>query len=239
MVAEQNPRARQSETEMAKVLLVEDDSDVQFMIASCLTREMYTVETAEDGNLALERLDLFQYDLIILDVDLPEVNGYEVCRRFRAQGGKTPILMLTGKSSIEEKEAGLDVGADDYLTKPFNVRELLARLRALLRRAPMNTTSNLLTHGDLELNTATRKLSRNGLDIYLVPRDFELLELFMRFPGEIFSSQALLERVWHNDKDLSPDALRSSLKRIRQKIGDADCKIIENIPKVGYRFNAR
>lgn len=221
---------------MPKILLVEDDPDMQFAVQNGLRRESYTVEVAGDGVEALERLAVFQYDLILLDLELPKLSGYEVCRKFRTAGGKAPILMLTGLSAVNEKESGLDSGADDYLTKPFDMRELLARIRALLRRGQLKSASTILKVGELELNTVTRKLLRGGTEVYLVPRDFELLELLMRYPDEIFSSEALMERVWHNDKDLSQDALRSSLRRIRRKIGDDDCRIIENIPKVGYRL---
>jgi len=224
---------------MAKILLVEDDPDVQFTVQSGLSRESHTVEIADDGQRALERLACYQYDLILLDIDLPILSGVEVCKRYRVSGGKTPILMLTGKSSVPEKEAGLDSGADDYLTKPFDIRELLARLRALLRRGHLTSSSNTLKIGGLELNTATRKINRQGVEIYLVPRDFELLELLMRYPDEIFSTEALLDRVWHNDKEVGPDALRSSLRRLRQKLGDTECSIIENIPKVGYRLSSK
>lgn len=221
---------------MAKILLVEDDADIQFTVSTVLTKDMHTVEAVGDGIEACERLVSFTYDLIILDLDLPRRNGLLVCREFRNKGGKTPILMLTAKSSIEDKAGGLDCGADDYLTKPFDTRELQARLRALLRRPSDILQDTVLRYGSLELNTSTRRLSREGVEVYLVPRDFELLEFFMRHPGQVFSTEALLERVWHTDKDVSPDALRSSLKRVRQKIGDTDCSIIENLPKVGYRF---
>jgi DNA-binding response OmpR family regulator len=221
---------------MAKILLVEDDADIQFTVSTVLTKDMHTVESVGDGIEASDRLLACTYDLIILDLDLPRRNGLQVCREFREQGGKTPILMLTAKSTIEEKAGGLDCGADDYLTKPFDTRELQARLRALLRRPSDILQNTVLRYGPLELNTSTRRLSRDGEDVYLVPRDFELLEFFMRHPGQVFSTEALLERVWHTDKDVSPDALRSSLKRVRQKIGDTNCSIIENLPKVGYRF---
>lgn len=221
---------------MAKILLVEDDPDIRFAVQNCLTRESHTVELVEDGKEALERLERYQYDVILLDIELPILSGVDVCKSFRLAGGKTPVLMLTGKTAVSDKEIGLDSGADDYLTKPFDLRELLARMRALLRRGNLSSSTNLLKIGILELNTATRKINRQGVEVYLLPRDFELLELFMRFPDEIFSADALLDRVWHNDKEVGPDALRSSLRRLRQKLGDTDCTIIENVPKVGYRL---
>lgn len=222
---------------MPKILLVEDDSDIQLTVSKCLSAENYTVESVPSGEEALERLQCFEYDVIILDLSLPGIGGIEVCRHYRKTGGSAPVLMLTGKNSIDDKESGLDSGADDYLTKPFDIRELLARLRAMLRRPTAVSQSNVLRVGSIELDTATRKLKREGVEVYMMPRDFELLEFLMRHPAQIFSSEALLERVWHNDKDVGQDALRSSLRRIRQKIGDSECTIIENIPKVGYRLH--
>lgn len=222
---------------MPKILLVEDDSDIQLTISKCLSAENYTVEIVGSGEEGLERLQCFEYDVIVLDLKLPGISGTDVCRHFRKSGGNTPVIMLTGKDSIDDKENGLDSGADDYLTKPFDIRELLARLRAILRRPQAVSQTNVLRVGSIELDTATRKLKRDGTDVYMLPRDFELLEFLMRHPSQIFSSEALLERVWHNDKDVGQDALRSSLRRIRQKIGDSECKIIENIPKVGYRLH--
>lgn len=221
---------------MAKVLLVEDDPDVQFTVNQSLTREQYTVEVVGNGIEGLERLAAFTYDVIILDIDLPGKNGVQVCQEFRAGGGRTPVLMLTGKGQVTDKATGLDAGADDYLTKPYDIRELLARLRALLRRPQDVALSNVLQYKNMQLDTARRVFKVDGQDVYILPRDFELLEFFMRHQGEVFSSEALLDRVWHADKEVSPDALRSSLKRIRQKIGDTECSIISNLPKIGYRF---
>lgn len=147
---------------MAKILLVEDDVDIQFTVSTVLTKDMHTVESVGDGIEASDRLLACTYDLIILDLDLPRRNGLQVCRQFREQGGKTPILMLTAKSTIEEKAGGLDCGADDYLTKPFDTRELQARLRALLRSPSDILQNTVLRYGPLELNTSTRRLSGDG-----------------------------------------------------------------------------
>ena len=139
------------------------------------------------------------------------------------------------QSAAAEKVAALDLGADDYLTKPFDLRELSARLRALLRR-PQAVTANTLQIGDLILEPASRRVTNKGLEIHLLPRDFALLEFFMRHPDQIFSNDALLERVWHSESDATGEALRSALKRIRYKINDKHCTIIENIPRIGYRM---
>ncbi len=221
---------------MAKILYVEDDAELQYSVALLLRAERHTVEAVEFGQEALDRLAYAQFDLIILDINLADLNGKTVCSEYRRGGGKTPVLMLTGNGEIIDRTSGLDSGADDYLTKPFDSRELLARVRALLRRPIDTALSNTLRHGCIELDTITRKVSRNGIEVFMQPRDFELLELLMRHPTQTFSNDALLDRVWHVDDEASLNALRSSIKRIRQKIGDTNGDIIENIPKVGYRM---
>ncbi len=221
---------------MAKILYVEDDAELRYSVAKLLTAEWHTVETVDSGEEALLRLKSAQFDLVILDLNLPDLDGQSVCSEFRRIGGKTPVLMLTGRQEIVDKTAGLDAGADDYLTKPFDGRELLARVRALMRRSVDATPSNILSIGRIQLDTASRKVHRDGIEVYMQPRDFELLEFLMRHPAQTFSNDALLDRVWHADSEVSLDALRSSVKRIRQKIGDTNGDIIENIPKVGYRM---
>jgi len=220
---------------MAKILFVEDDADLVFTVSEFLKSEQHQVEHFSDGREGLDRLICCQYDLIILDWSLPGLSGMNLLQEFRSRGGKTPILFLTGKSSIADKESGLDAGADDYLTKPFELRELSARLRALLRR-PQTVTANTLQIKDLILEPARRKVSKKGVEIHLLPRDFALLEFFMRHPDQIFSNNALLERVWHSESDATGEALRSSIKRLRYKLHDSQCTIIENIPRIGYRM---
>lgn len=221
---------------MAKILYLEDDAELQYSVTLLLRAERHTVEAVELGQEALYRLACAQFDLIILDINVADVDGKTVCSEYRRGGGKTPVLMLTGNAEIIDRTTGLDSGADDYLTKPFDSRELMARVRALLRRPTDTALSNTLRHGSVELDTITRKVSRNGVEVFMQPRDFELLELLMRHPAQTFSNEALLDRVWHVDNEASLNALRSSIKRIRQKIGDTNGDIIENIPKVGYRL---
>lgn len=221
---------------MAKILYLEDDTELQYSVTLLLRAERHTVEAVELGQEALDRLAYAKFDLIILDINVADVDGKTVCSEYRRGGGKTPVLMLTGNGEIIDRTTGLDSGADDYLTKPFDSRELLARVRALLRRPIDTALSNTLRHGCIELDTITRKVSRNGIEVFMQPRDFELLELLMRHPAQIFSNNALLDRVWHVDDEASLNALRSSIKRIRQKIGDTNGDIIENVPKVGYRM---
>lgn len=221
---------------MTKVLIIEDDKDLLNTLSEYLSWESYDVESAQDGTMGLDLLLSFAYDVVVLDWTLPQMQGIEVLKAFRNAGGRTPVIMLTAKANLAEKEAGLDTGADDYLTKPFHVRELSARLRALLRRPRSSLTGNEIEVGDLVIDTVQRRLRKGNKEIHLLPRDFALLEFFMRHPNELFSSDTLLERVWQSDANVSAESVRSSLKRIRKAIDDIDCTIIENVPKVGYRM---
>lgn len=221
---------------MAKILIVEDDVDLTVMIVEWLSFEHHSVEVVHNGREGVERLSLCQYDAIILDWSLPEVTGLDICRQYREQGGKSPIIMLTGKNSISDKEHGLDSGADDYLTKPFNMKELSARLRAVLRRAS-GSASNILQVGELSIDPTKYKLTKSGKEIQLLPREFALMEFFMRHPDEVFSGDALLQRVWHSESDATSEALRTCIKRLRQKIdADSDDSVIQTIPRVGYKL---
>jgi DNA-binding response OmpR family regulator len=221
---------------MSKILMVEDDAELTAMVSEWLSFERHMVEVVHMGREGMDRLRNCQYDLIILDWSLPDLTGLEICRQYRSTGGSTPIIMLTGRGSITDKEAGLDSGADDYLTKPFNMKELSARIRALLRRAS-NVTSNVLTVGDIVVDPGKYKVTRGGQEIQLLPREFALLEFFMRHPDEVFSADALLQRVWHSESEATSDALRTCIKRLRQKIdANEDDSIIQTIPRVGYRL---
>ena len=223
---------------MAKLLVVEDELDLVETLKEFLTKEGHTVEHAPDGDEAKFRLKTYEYDLILLDWNIPGATGIEVLASYRNSGGKTPVIMLTGRGSVPDKESGLDTGADDYLAKPFNLRELAARLRALLRRPRETTPDNTLRIRNLELDAATQNLKVDGKEVHLSPRDFALLEFLMRHPDTIFSNQALLNRVWQAESEVTEEAIRSAFKRIRKTIGDGDGKIIENLPKVGYRFTS-
>ena len=221
---------------MSKILLVEDDTELTAMISEWLTFERYTVEVVHNGREGLDRLRNCQYDVVILDWSLPDLTGLEICRSYRSQQGTTPIIMLTGRGAVSDKEAGLDSGADDYLTKPFNMKELSARIRAMLRRSTAQP-SNVLTAGELVVDPGKYKVLRGGVEIQLLPREFALLEFFMRHPDEVFSAEALLQRVWHSESEATSDALRTCIKRLRQKLDkDEEESVIQTIPRVGYRL---
>lgn len=220
---------------MSKILLIEDDDEMSTIVAKWLTLEHHVVDIAKDGLYGLDMLLGGSFDVIVCDVNLPGLDGFELVKRFRDQGGKTPVIMLTGQGQIHDKEAGFTAGADDYLTKPFSVKELCLRIRALLRR-PESFRGNVKV-GDLELDLNARKITLLGKPLALLPTDYALLEFLMHHPGEAFTVDALISRVWSTDKCPSVDAVRSSVKRIRKVIDQPDRdSLIETVNKVGYRL---
>lgn len=219
---------------MAKVLVVEDDADLAALIKNILGVERHTVEVAPNGRDAVALLSMYTYDLVMLDWNLPAMSGKEVCQHYRSKGGSTPILMLTSRSTVEDKEEGLDAGADDYLTKPFHAKELAARVRALLRR-PQSVSAKTLQAGELELDPKTVRVSKSGKEIHLLPKEFSLLELFMRYPNQVFSAEALLDRVWASDSAASLDTVRTYIKTLRKKIDtEGSASMIRTVHGVGY-----
>jgi len=223
---------------MAKILVVEDEHDLSIPMRDWLTREQYVVEVVDNGIDALDRLKVYKYDVIVLDLMLPGMTGMEVCRRYRSEGGSSSILMLTAKTTVEEKEQGLDAGADDYLTKPFHLKELSARIRALLRRHTQSTSRELRV-GELVLDVISRKVMFNGQEVHFVPREFSLLEFLMRHPNQVFSAEALLDRVWASDTMASPDTIRTYIKILRKKLGcEGKDSLIRTVHGVGYKIEA-
>lgn len=221
---------------MAKILLVEDNPSVVESVRDWMEVQKHNVDVSLDGAQALEMLDAFGYELIILDWDLPRVAGIDVLKKLRGKSDTTPVLMLTGKDSIDSKEQALDAGADDYLTKPFNPRELAARIRALLRR-PAQLVSNTLDARGITLDAAARKVKKGVKEITLQPLELALLEFFMRHPNELFSTDQLLSRVWDSDADVSLDALYACITRLRRKIDEqGQPSVIRTVHGAGYRF---
>ena len=225
---------------MAKILLVEDDKLLAKTIGKMLTLQNHAVDTIESGTQALEYLRAYTYDLIVLDWSLPEVTGIEICKEFRRSGGNTPVLMLTGKGDIEQKQEGFDSGVDDYLTKPFHMQELEMRLKALMRRpAQIAAPANVLKHGEIEVDLETRAVIKSGEPLRLLPREYALLVFLLKNPGVVFSADALLDRVWQSDSEASPDAVRIYVTRLRRKLDDpGKDSIIETVHGVGYRLRA-
>lgn len=226
---------------MARILLVDDDVDLVDMISEWLSSE-YQVDKAFDGQSGLLMLRDSQYDVIVLDWNLPRISGLDVCRQFRAGGGRTPIIFLTGKTTVADRELGLDGGADDYLVKPFSMRELNARLRAVQRRGEL-IVNEVLRCGEITLDSGRHRVTKGEVSVHLLPKEFALLEFFMRHPDQVFSSDNILARVWSTDSETGGNAVRTAIKRIRQKLDDPGCSesesIIENIPRVGYRLRAK
>ena len=219
-----------------KILIVEDDESVSGFIRQALTEAGYAARVAEDGISGLAQGKAGQFEVILLDVMLDGMNGFEVCRGLRAAGVATPILMLTAKDLIEDKVRGLDSGADDYLVKPFNVAELLARVRALLRR-PGGGPANLKV-ADLILDPAARQVSRKGKNIFLSATEYSLLEYLMRNEGRTLTRMMILQHVWQYDFEGNDKVLDVYISYLRRKIDDEERSLIRTVRGVGYRMEA-
>ena len=219
-----------------RALVVEDESKMAALLRRGLQEEGFAVDIAangEDGSWMGTEND---YDVILLDVMLPDVDGFEVCRRLRAGGRWAPILMLTARAGVQDRVAGLDAGADDYLTKPFSFDELLARVRALLRRGPSERPP-VLSVGDLVLDPATRRVARGDEEIDLTPKEFALLDLFLRHPGEALSRARILEHVWDFAYDGDSNVVDVYIRYLREKIDRPfGRRSIETVRGVGYRL---
>ncbi len=224
---------------VAKILVVEDDTHTAEMVSTWLQSERHVVDVAGNGTDGLEHLLMIEYDIILLDWDLPGMSGYEVLKHFRATGHTTPVIMLTAKAKDEDKEDGLDGGADDYLTKPYSLKELSARIRAQLRRQSRQLSNQLELRGIVLIPDQLR-VTQEGKEIVLLPKEFSLLEFFMRNPDRVFSAEAVMIRVWSSETEPSTDAFRSTLKRLRQKleVSQNQSALIETVHGAGYRFNS-
>lgn len=221
---------------MAKLLIIDDDENLVSVIEKVLTDEKHVVDKVHNGAEARAYLDGVPYDAIILDWSIPDTTGLDLCLEYRAKGGKTPIIFLTGHDQIADKMTGLDAGADDYLTKPFAVGELTARIRALLRR-PTQVRNKTLMARDLSLDPVSHVVKRGNIDIKLYPKEFSLLEYFLLHPNQVFSVDDLLDRVWKTDVDASTETVRMTIMRLRQKIETDDKNpLIQTIRGVGYRL---
>jgi two-component system response regulator MprA len=218
-----------------KVLVVDDERPVRDSLRRALELEGYSVDLAVDGADALHQLEANgQPDAVVLDVLMPGVDGLEVCRRLRAKGNAVPVLMLTARSEVQDRVAGLDAGADDYLPKPFALEELLARLRALLRRA-VPGADEVLRFADLELNANTREVRRGGAPIELTRTEFNLLELFLRNPRQVLTRSVIFERVWGYDFGFASNSLDVYIGYLRRKTEDEGRpRLIHTVRGVGY-----
>ena len=218
-----------------KILVVDDERAVRESLRRALELEGYEIELAADGREALDRLEAdSQPDVLVLDVLMPGVDGLEVCRRLRRAGSRLPVLMLTARDAVENRVAGLDAGADDYVTKPFALEELLARIRALLRRTT-NGAGETLRFADLELDPGTREVRRGGELIELTRTEFSLLELFLRNPRQVLTRSIIFERVWGYDFGYGSNSLDVYIGYLRRKTeAGGKPRLIQTVRGVGY-----
>jgi DNA-binding response OmpR family regulator len=230
-------------TGAATILLVDDEESVQKLLAYPLEREGYRVIQARSGEEALERFSADHPDLIVLDLMLPRVDGLEVCRRVRAVSA-VPIIMLTARDDEVDKVLGLEIGADDYITKPFSIREFRSRVRALLRRAQLSDRpdrSETIEHDDLRIDTARRAVEARGEPVQLTYVEFELLRTLAASPGRVYSRQQLLEALWGSADYRDPRTIDVHIRHLREKIerDPSDPEYIFTVRGVGYRFRDR
>ncbi len=222
-----------------RILLAEDELPIADFITRGLTEHGYGVDVAHDGEEAEQWPSIADYDVIVLDVMLPRRDGIEVCRGLRSRGVRTPILMLTALDAVADRVRGLDSGADDYLVKPFAFAELLARIRALIRREPA-LVGNLLEVGDLTIDTATREVTRAGRPIDLTAKEFALLEYLMRHPNQVLTRTVIAEHVWNYDFDNATNVIDVHVKNLRRKIDDgAGAKLLHTVRGAGYKLSDR
>ena len=218
------------------VAIVDDDAAIRTALGRALRMENYDVELFDDGLSALKSVQLRAPDAIVLDLQLPDIDGLEICRRIRRSGDTTPILMLTARDAVNDRVAGLDVGADDYLVKPFDLAELLARLRALLRRHSVSEgDAAVLRFEDLSLNLQTREVVRGTRGVELTKIEFDLLELFLRHPRQVLTRDQILDLVWGYNFDSGTNSLAVYIGYLRRKLEESgEIRLIQTVRGVGY-----
>jgi len=220
-----------------RILLVEDDENLTRALETVLNKQNYLVDAATDGETAWEMADLVTYDLVLLDVGLPKLDGITLCRRFRDKDPNLPIMLMTVRDSVTDKITGLDSGADEYLVKPFNLQEFLARIRVLARRFSERSDA-ILTFGKIRFNPQGREVSCDGQTVPLSRKEYLLLELFLRHPHRVFNRSDIVDHLWSVDNMPTEDTIKSHIRRIRlklQKLGAE--KLIETLYGHGYRIN--
>jgi DNA-binding response OmpR family regulator len=222
-----------------KILIAEDQEKLALSIKKGLEHNGYAVDVVYDGGQALRRMEYENqsYDLLILDIMLPTTDGITICKTLRQRQVSTPILMLTAKDTIDDRVTGLDVGADDYLVKPFAFEELLARIRALLRR-PTETTVAEFSQNGITLNTVTKIVTRNNKEIELTIKEFSILEQFLRHPNEVLSRDKIMSHVWDFAFEGFSNVVDSHVKNLRKKLQKKNETLFETVHGVGYRFKA-
>jgi two-component system response regulator MprA len=230
-VTRDSPRA----SEAPSILVVDDEPAVRQALSRAFALDRYAVSLAGDGVEALELLDGRPYDAIVLDVSMPRMNGLELCQRLRDGGDRTPVLMLTARDEIDDRVAGLDVGADDYLVKPFALRELMARVRALLRRHGPPPDSHALGYDDLTLDPVTYEAFRGERPLTLTRTEFQLLELFLRHPRQVLTRSVIFEHVWGYDFGANSNSLGVYIGYLRRKTeAEGEPRMLHTVRGVGY-----
>lgn len=221
---------------MAKILVVEDETDLAELVKNWLTKDHHLVESVSNGLDALIRMETNKYDVVLLDMMLPSLDGLEILKRYRKAGGSAGVIMLTARAHVDDKELGLDAGADDYLTKPFQLKELAARVRAVLRRNHV-PTQDVLKFRNLVIDPQEFKVLKGESDVHLLPKEFRLLEFFVRHPHQVFSAEDLLSSVWESDTEALLDTVRGHITRLRKKLDSpGEASIIATVYGVGYKL---
>jgi DNA-binding response OmpR family regulator len=223
-----------------KILIVEDDEDIIVPLKEDLSEQNYVLEVATDGQSAWDLIEIFPYDLILLDVTLPKINGIDLCKRIRSSGRSTPLLMLTARDTILDRVQGLDAGADDYLVKPYAIAELSARIRALLRRGEAHLPT-ILVWGDLSLDPSTCEVCHRHHRLSLSPTEYRLLEFFLRNPKRVFSRSQILDHLWSSQQFPDESTIKAHIRSLRQKLiaAEAPSDMIETIYGLGYRLKEK
>jgi two-component system OmpR family response regulator len=226
-----------AETAEARLLVVEDDPNISELLSASLRFAGFEVETARDGRSALRVAREYRPDLMVLDVMLPGFDGFEVVRRMGSEGIRCPVVFLTARDAVEDKITGLTVGGDDYVTKPFSLDEVLARIRAVLRRSRgsvLEHSANRLTFADIELDDETHEVWKNDVLVSLSPTEFKLLRYFMENPGRVLSKAQILDHVWHYDFGGDANVVESYVSYLRRKIDSTEPRLLHTLRGVGY-----
>lgn len=222
-----------------RLLIVDDEPNLRSMLAAALSHHGYEITQAENGREALERISQDRPDLVLLDVMMPEIDGYEVCRRLRSDGDQTPILFLTAKDSTEDKVRGLTLGGDDYLNKPFSLDELVARAEAILRRTGNGQSSTVHELADLRMDDDAHRVTRAGSDISLSPTEYNLLRYLLINQGRVLSKSQILDHVWQYDFGGDGGVVETYIGYLRKKLDGSDLKLIHTIRGVGYTLRVQ
>ena len=222
-----------------RILLVEDDIGLADVLAEALGDYGYAVDVVHDGEMGLEQATREDYSTILLDVNLPKLDGIQLCQRLRSRGSTVPILLITARDANIDKVIGLDAGADDYVVKPVDLLELMARIRALMRRGSVSAETNLVW-GDLILDPSSHEVTYNGKELELTPKEFSLLELFLRSGKRVLSRPAIISHLWATEEPPSEEAVKAHIKYLRQKLRmiGAPNDFIETIRGLGYRLKS-